>query len=346
MAQENIAVPPPWMLDFIEREVALVELAQGDLLPPDEDWVTVAWRGVPVGERNSVAAKLAGFYLGGGDPEPRVLEMLRAWNTKNTEPLPDKELQASVASVARMEARKRIKTGAQEGKATSEPNTLSWEEQRQAALQGLGERLSLPISDIRVTQSDDSVLEFSLGEDDSVMITAADLVEQRLFIKRFAQAGLLVPKKIAEPKGGGAWHEVVRQIFRLSIQQDVGQESSTLGELREFLNTYIERYRGLTYFSSNQSIPHHVAFFIVQRKGEKPKLYSRVSELFMEARMLGYKTIKKLTILLPSLGHEPEQFKWNRQNVRAWCMNLDGMSEEIKEMVFKKTMDGREREDS
>jgi hypothetical protein len=338
---------PAWLLEHLELEISQVEITEGDLLPPDEDWVTKALRGVDKGERDNTAIRLAGYYLGRGEPEPRVLEMLRSWNLRNEEALPDKDLCKVVSSAARMEARKRIKTGAQEGKAASEPNNLSWEEQRQAALQGLGERLGLPITDIRVTKSDDSVLEFALGEDDSVMITAADLIEQRLFIKRFAQAGLLVPKKIAEPKGGGAWHEVVRQMFRLSIQQDVGQESTQLGELREFLNTYVESYRGLMYFSSNQSIPHHVAFFIVQRKDEKPKLYARGSALFMEARLsLGFKALRKMTVLFPSLGHEREKFKWNRQNVRAWCMNLDGMSQEIKEMIFRKALDGREKEDA
>jgi hypothetical protein len=340
--------PPAWLTDFIEREVtAQVTLAGEDLLPPDEDWVTNALRGVNKGERNNIAAKLAGYYLGKGEPEPRVLEMLRSWNLRNPEPLSDKEIQATVASVGRKEARNRIRTDTVAGKAETGPTSeLPWEEQRQAALQGLGERLGLPISDIRVTKSDDSVFEFFLGEADSVVITAAQLCEQRLFKSRFVSAGLLVPKKVKEPKEGGAWDEVVRQMIRLAILQDVGQESTALGELREFLNAYVESYYGLCYYSPSQSIPPHVAFFIIQRKGDQPKLYSRVSELFTEARMLGYKTLKKLTILLPSLGHEPEQFKWHRQNVRAWCMNLDGMSQDIKEMVFRKALEGREKEDA
>ena len=346
LTETDFADPLPWIQDFCEREVtAQVTLAGEDLLPPEEDWVTEAWKGVPTTKRNDTAAKLAGFYLGRGDPEPRVLETLRGWNLKNPEPLPDKEIQATVASIGRKEARNRIRTDTVAGKA-GPATDLPWEEQRQAALQGLGERLGLPISDIRVTKSDESVFEFFLGEADSVVITAAQLCEQRLFKSRFLSAALLVPKKIKEPKEGGAWDEVVRQMVRLAILQDVGQESTALGELREFLNAYVESYYGLCYYSPSQSIPPHVAFFIIQRKGDQPKLYSRVSELFTEARMLGYKTLKKLTILLPSLGHEPEKFKWHRQNVRAWCMNLDGMSQEIKEMVFRKAMEGREKEDA
>jgi hypothetical protein len=341
---------PPWLIECLEREVSpQVPLASSDLLPPDEDWVTNALRGVNKGERNNISAKLAGYYLGRGEPEPRVLEMLRSWNFRNPEPLSDKEIQATVASVARREARNRIRTGAQEGKPESESKATSdlpWEEQRQAALQGLGERLGLPLTDIRITKSDESVFEFFLGEADSVVVTGDQLAEQRLFKKRFINAGLLVPKKVKEPKEGGAWDEVVRQIIRLAILQDVGQESSAIGELREFLNVRVESQRSINFYSPSDTIPNHVAFFIIQRKNEPPKLYCRVSELFIEARNYGYKSIKKLTVLLPSLGHEPELFKWNRKNIRAWCMNLDSMSQDIKEMVFKRAIEGKDKEDS
>ena len=290
---------PPWLLEFIEREVSpQVPLASGDLLPPDEDWVTNALRGVNKGERNNIAAKLAGYYLGRGEPEPRVLEMLRSWNFRNPEPLADKEIQATVASVARREARNRIRTGAQEGKPESESKSkatsdLPWEEQRQAALQGLGERLGLPLTDIRITKSDESVFEFFLGEADSVVVPAKVLGHQHLFKDRFLEAGLIVPKKLKEPKEGGVWDEVVRQMIRLAVLQDVGQESSALGELREFINAYVERHRSINYYSANDPIPGHVAFFIIQRKGESPKLYARVSEIFMEAKILGYQESQK-----------------------------------------------------
>ena len=337
---------PPWLLGHLEREVsAEVALASGDLLPPDEDWVTQALKGVNRGERNNVAVRLAGYYLGKGEPEPRVLEMLRSWNLRNSEPISDKEIQTLVASVARKEARKRIRTDTVAGKAEAElANGLSWEEQRQAGLQGLGERLNLPITDIRITKSDDSIFEFFLGEADSVVMTAVQLCEQRLFKSRFVAAGLIVPKKVKEPKDGGAWDEVVRQMIRLAVLQDVGQESSVLGELREFINSQVENHRSINYYSPNNPIPSHVVFFIIHRKNEKPKLYARVSELFLEAKILGYKSLKKMTVLLPSLGHEPEKFKWNRKTIRAWNMNLDNMSQDIKDMVFKTAIEGKDKE--
>ena len=357
---------PPWLLEYIETEVPIeVKLTQENQLP-EEDWVTEALKGVKKGERHNTALKLAGFYLGKGEPEPRVLELLHAWNLRNfrnsepffdkePEPLPDEELQAVVASIARKEARKRIRAEAAEGKPgpdAAAASNLSSEEQRQAGIQGLGERLGLPLTDIKVTKSDDSIFEFFLEEAESVIVTAAQLCQQRLFKSRFVAAGLIVPKKVKESKGGagggggGEWDEVVRQMIGLATYRDVGRESSTLGELREFLNTFVEGYRGLVYFSPNQTIPNHLAFFVVHRKNEKPKLYCRVSELFLEAKAYGYRSIKKLTVLLPSLGHKSGHFSWKGQTIRAWNMNLDGMSQEIKEMVYKKAIEGKERESS
>jgi len=173
----------------------------------------------------------------------------------------------------------------------------------------------------------------------------AQFGEQRMFRSRFLSAGLLVPKKIREPKEGGVWDEMVRQTVRLATVQDVGEESSLLGELREFLNSYVESYNYLNYFPAHKEIPHHIAFFIVQRKNEKPILYARMSPIFLEAKNHGYKTIRKITILLPGLGHEPEVFKWNRKTMRAWCLNLDNMSPDIKTLVFQKATEGREREE-
>jgi len=335
-------------MEFLEKEISSqVILAQGDLLPPDEeDWVVVALRGVNKGERDNVAIKLAGYYIFRGEPEPRVQEMMRSWNLRNPEPLSDKALSKCVISAARMEYRKQVKTGAKEGRADPEDNgNLPWEEQRHFSLQGLGERLELPISDIRVTKSDESMFEIFLGDDGSVTISAADLIDQRLCKKRFASAGLLVPKRVIEPKGGGAWDSVFKQIVRLSILQDVGEESTALGQLKEFLNAQIENYHGLAYFNSSQTIPPHCSWFIVQRKTKNPTLYCRVGELYIEARNYGYKTLQKLTILLPSLGHEKEIFKWNRQTVRAWAMDMDKMSTDIKEMVYRKTMEKKESEE-
>ena len=338
---------PPWLIEHLNYDIdSTVAVSKDDLLGVEEVWINKAMKeGVAKGARNHLATRMAGYYLGQGLSESLVSVILEPWNQLNAPPLSTKELQKVIASIAKKEKLKRISDGQGTQEDTVDPN-LPWEEQRQALLRGMGERFGLPLTDIRITKSDDSIIEFFLGEADSVVMTMAQLCEQRLFKSRFVAAGLLVPRKIKESKEGGVWDEIVRQIIRLATVQDVGQESSALGELKEFLNAYVESFRGLSYFAASKEIPHHLAFFIVQRKDEKPKLYARAPELFMEAKALGYKALRKLTVLLPSLGHEPEVFKWNRKTMRAWCMDLDNMSPDIKGLVFQKAMEGREREDN
>ena len=43
--------------------------------------------------------------------------------------------------------------------------------------------------------------------------------------------------------------------------------------------------------------------------------------------------------LLPSLGHEPDRFKWMGQTIRAWSLKLESLPEDISELVYKKVVD-------
>lgn len=61
--------------------------------------------GVEQGGRNNRAAQLAGRYITAGDDAQTVLHRLRDWNTKNNPPLPDDELQRTLASVIKTHQR-------------------------------------------------------------------------------------------------------------------------------------------------------------------------------------------------------------------------------------------------
>jgi hypothetical protein len=73
-----------------------------------DDWLTDIIDGVGEGQRNDVAARLAGYFLhkNGGDEEATYFA-LRAWNRLNTPPLSDDELRTVVRSIAARERKKR-----------------------------------------------------------------------------------------------------------------------------------------------------------------------------------------------------------------------------------------------
>lgn len=56
---------------------------------------------VDVGERNNMAASLAGRYIANGIPVAKVLQLVKAWNNNNATPLSDTEIETVVESIAK-----------------------------------------------------------------------------------------------------------------------------------------------------------------------------------------------------------------------------------------------------
>jgi len=339
----DLADPPAWLRETFEYEHGhTVEVSDTDLLPPEDDWVSRALQGVSKGERNEVTTKLAGYYLGRGEPEGRVLELLRAWNLRNVEPLPDKELRATVASVGRREARRRVRESVGQAVA-GKTSDLPWDEQREARLQGLGDLLGLPITDIRSTKTDNSVWEIVLGDEGSVVIDAAQLTSQAAFRTRFCQVAHLLPTKLTQKKDEPSrWDSVVREVMTLAQHLDASADATALGEVQDLIINYLLEYRGVEFIPRNKAIPIGAPFFILHREGG-PKLYTRLGGLAVQARFGGYSlNRRRLAALMPSLGHESEIFKWAGHTVRAWRVNLEGLPEEIKANVYKKDIEENE----
>ena len=341
----DLAEPPSWLKAYFEREAnARVEISNEDLLPPEEDWVARALQGVNRGERNDVAAKLAGYYLGRGEPEGRVLEMLRSWNLRNPEPLSDKEIRSTVASVGRREARQRVREGVGQSATDRPVSDLPWDEQREARIQGLGDLLGLPITDIRSTKTDNSVWEVVLGDEGPVMIDAAQLTSQTAFRTRFVQVSHLLPAKITSTKKEPSkWDGIVRDIMSLAVRLEASPDSTALGEMQDLINGYLLEYRGVEYIAKNKTVPTGAPFFILHREGQ-PRLYVRLNALAAQARYTNYPNLNRSRIrsLLPGLGHEWEEFKWCGHTVRGWRLDLAQVPMEIKEYVYKKGIENPE----
>jgi|GEM_PF-1156173 archaellum biogenesis ATPase FlaH len=100
------AVLPQAVLDYArthERPAAPVKKDEG------ESWFSLALRGpIPEGQRNDTATRLAGLLLAKGHSREHALALLRPWaQTVCAPPMDERELQTTVQSVARLEARRK-----------------------------------------------------------------------------------------------------------------------------------------------------------------------------------------------------------------------------------------------
>jgi len=73
--------------------------------PTPQDWLSIDMLGTVKGQRNSTAAKIAGYWINKVSPSD-VLTILKAWNKNNTPPLPDDDLKTIAHSVSRYEPEK------------------------------------------------------------------------------------------------------------------------------------------------------------------------------------------------------------------------------------------------
>jgi len=99
---DDIAVAPlpPALSSALTRQRERITLAKSD------GWLLDALRGgLRAGElRNNTATRIAGLLRQRGFERDAILELLRGWNLRNVEPLPDSELETVARSCARYSA--------------------------------------------------------------------------------------------------------------------------------------------------------------------------------------------------------------------------------------------------
>ncbi len=86
-----------------------------------QKWLVDVLQGVESGMRNDACARVAGYYAGKGIPLDVALTLVRNWNTYNTPPLDDGELQTTVRSIYRT----RSQNTRERGETVREPDEFS-----------------------------------------------------------------------------------------------------------------------------------------------------------------------------------------------------------------------------
>ena len=99
--EEGILPLPPGVMSLLDGQATTMPSTD------DPDWFEQVWDGVPEGQRNDAAARLAGYWLAvTKGHEEATFRAIRPWAMRCTPPMPLGELRTTIRSIARREAAK------------------------------------------------------------------------------------------------------------------------------------------------------------------------------------------------------------------------------------------------
>jgi hypothetical protein len=93
--EQGLAELPAWVNDSLVKNPKTKACCKKN----NPNWVSTALSGVRKGERNQMAARLAGHYIYLGMPDSEIATHLLIWNEHNTPPLPSQEIHRTIASI-------------------------------------------------------------------------------------------------------------------------------------------------------------------------------------------------------------------------------------------------------
>ncbi len=249
-AEVEVALCPPWLLELLEaprEEVTKAPQGGGDgtvtlhapELDEDEDWVTGALRGVEEGLRNSTCARLAGYFLGTGQPPGRVLSILLTWNLANKPPMAERDVETTVNSIARAEASKRLREqGASLVVGTEAVGLLSEEESRESLISGVAEKLGIPLRRVRRIGGEPPQFILTIGDTEATL-TSMHLTGQTKFRQKIIEAcDIYIPAF-----KGNEWRGIMQSILRAAEKVEVGDEGTTVGQISWHMIEFLREHK-------------------------------------------------------------------------------------------------------
>ena len=271
-----------------------------------DKWYEICLRGVSEGERDVVAAKLAGRYFSMGMSILEVTLLLESWNLLNTPPMSTDQLLKIIRSIRDRES-----------------------DQADHGLGGYQEAVSsilkLELNSVQRITGDEPqfILNFDEG---SCTVTTGQLLSPKLFQLAVAEATKIVIKR--QSSSSSPTHDKLAQmIMNCAEDVDAGLEATGAGELTILLKDYLSTQRSM-FHVEDQDIPKHGCFYkdglawvnlmdLVQRSGAK----------------WGIKTsMRQMAQRLKGMGIERKVFKLDDGSSRImWGVHPDVACPEIKE---------------
>ena len=185
-------------------------------------WLKKLWGGVPKGQRNVAATKVAGHFLGAGWPEVQCLEILTRWNLSNRPPLNEKELSATWASIRDLERKKRAQKEAEV--------TFN-------GLEAVSQTLGVDISKITHTLGDEPAFLLTI-EGVMIELNEREITSIRSFEAKVAGA---TKRMIRRPKGANktdVWRGLVQGMLD-NAQTKINLEAYTVTHYEQALRDYL-----------------------------------------------------------------------------------------------------------
>lgn len=253
-----VAPCPPWLLDLIDRddgkstpEPASKKSAlhsDDDEVIDDTHWVTDYLRqGFSEGQRNDAATKLAGHFIGMGNPPDRVIEILLLWDIRNDPPLGEKEISQVVKSIKQRDAAKKLRTEPHIRQDPEDLKVLDIDEQQKLFSGGFKERTGLEIS--RIVKISGETPQYILTIDGyEVTMTSQSLISQLRFKCKIIDYVNKVPKKVKTTD----WDGMIENMLAVAEIVEVGEESTVLGELNIQIVEYLAKNHHIIFDVDNQ----------------------------------------------------------------------------------------------
>ncbi len=212
------ATPPAWLqkalLDDRQRPESETEAAR----------FVALLNGVDKGRRNDSAAALAGHYIGLGVPGDETLVILRTWNSQNKPPLSDRELEATVVSIARREL---LKGG-----------NVTAEDDRESIMSALSEKFGVGIQDIVRVGGEEPYYLIRVADQQAV-IKAGMMASQMAWRTAITEAAERVPAMIGKKEKGG-WDHFANLIMAAARRVEPGDDATMTGQLRQWVVSYLD----------------------------------------------------------------------------------------------------------
>jgi hypothetical protein len=263
-------------------------------------WFEEYLKGVSEGARDAAATRLSGRYVSLGLSEEEALFLLRAWNMRNSPPLPSNELAKCYHSIVRAE---------KEHGST---------DKREDLLSAISNILHLHLKDIRRITGDKSqlILKFREGE---VRMTTSELLSPKTFQDAVAEGTKVVVKRLST-KTLPTHESLSQMVLRCAEDEDAGIEATVTGEMRSVLQDFISKSHFIPNIDDGDEIPQAGPFMhqglpwvqiedLIYRSGKKWGIHM---------------TMKSVAQRLKALGMERKTFKLpDESKKQMWGIDLE-----------------------